>query len=247
MTQSSPLLAARGASRRFGQTHALEPVELEVWDGEALALVGPNRAGKSTLLSLLAGALGPSAGTIERRKGVRVGWAPQRPAQYGRLSARENLELFARLEGEPDPAAAAERLLVEFELPGEAAPSGNLSVGNRQRLNLAISLLGSPQVLLLDEPTAALDLAYQFEIAALLRRLNAARGATMIVSTHDLNLAAAVCDRIVLLKAGRVIAHGSTAETLTAESIRLLYDVEADVQFHPRAGHLTVVPIARSR
>ena len=90
MTQSSPLLAARGASRRFGQTHALEPVELEVWDGEALALVGPNRAGKSTLLSLLAGALGPSAGTIERRKGVRVGWAPQRPAQYGRLSAREN-------------------------------------------------------------------------------------------------------------------------------------------------------------
>jgi ABC-2 type transport system ATP-binding protein len=151
LTQSSPLLAARGAAR-FGQTHALEPVELEVWDGEALALVGPNGAGKSTLLSLLAGALGPSAGTIERRKGVRVGWAPQRLAQYGRLSARENLELFARLEGELDPAAAAERLLVEFELPGEAAPSANLSVGNRQRLNLAISLLGSPQVLLLDEP-----------------------------------------------------------------------------------------------
>jgi ABC-2 type transport system ATP-binding protein len=157
LTQGSPLLAARGAARRFGQTHALEPVELEVWDGEALALVGPKGAGKSTLLSLLAGALGSSAGTIERRKGVRVGWAPQRPAQYGRLSARENLELFARLEGEPDPAAAAERLLVEFELSGKAVPSGNLSVGNRQRLNLAISLLGSPQVLLLDEPTAALD------------------------------------------------------------------------------------------
>ena len=96
-------------------------------------------------------------GKVERRKGVRVGWAPQRPAQYGRLSARENLELFARLEGEHDPRAAAEALLEAFELPGAASPSANLSVGNRQRLNLAISLLGDPDVLLLDEPTAALD------------------------------------------------------------------------------------------
>ena len=78
-------------------------MELEIWDGEAVALVGPNGASKSTLLSLLAGALEPSSGSRERRKGVRVGWAPQRPAQYGRLSARENLELFARLEGEHDP------------------------------------------------------------------------------------------------------------------------------------------------
>ena len=105
MTAGSPLLAARGAARTFGRTHALEPVELEVWDGEALALVGPNGAGKSTLLSLLAGALEPSAGQIERRKGVRVGWAPQRPAQYGRLSARENLELFARLARISEPEA----------------------------------------------------------------------------------------------------------------------------------------------
>ena len=119
---------------------------------------GPNGAGKSTLLALLAGALAPSGGTVERRDGVRVGWAPQRPAQYGRLSARENLELFARLEGDAEPAAAAARLLDEFDLPTEAqAERRTLSVGNRQRLNLAIALLGEPDVLLLDEPTAALD------------------------------------------------------------------------------------------
>jgi ABC-type multidrug transport system ATPase subunit len=211
LTQSSPLLAARGAARRFGQIHALEPVELEVWDGEALVLVGPNGAGKSTLLSLLAGALGPSAGAIERRKGVRVGWAPQRPAQYGRLSARENLELFARLEGEPDPGAAAERLLVEFELPGEEAPSANLSVGNRQRLNLAISLLGSPQVLLLDEPTAALDPEQRRRLWARVAALRAGGGA-VVFATENLEEVESVADRVAALRDGRLVFTGSVGD-----------------------------------
>src|SRR5262249_1430823 len=113
LNSRAPLLAARGAGRSFGQRTALEPIALEAWAGGGLALGGPNGAGKSTLLALLAGAREASAGSIERRKGTRVGWAPQRPAQYGRLSARENLELFARLEGEHDPEEAAARLLGE--------------------------------------------------------------------------------------------------------------------------------------
>jgi ABC-2 type transport system ATP-binding protein len=211
LTSSAPLLAARGAARRFGHTSALEPVDLEVWDGEAVALVGPNGAGKSTLLALLAGALEPSAGTIERRKGVRVGWAPQRPAQYGRLSARENLELFARLEGERDPSAAAERLLADFELPGEAAPSANLSVGNRQRLNLAISLLGSPAVLLLDEPTAALDTEQRRRLWGRVAALRAAGGA-IVFATQNLEEVDRVADRVVVLHDGRLVFAGSVAE-----------------------------------
>jgi ABC-2 type transport system ATP-binding protein len=211
LTAPSPLLAARGAARRFGHTSALEPVELEVWDGEALALVGPNGAGKSTLLSLLAGALEPSAGRIERRKGVRVGWAPQRPAQYGRLSARENLELFARLEGEPDPRATAERLLGEFELPGEAAPSANLSVVNRQCLNLAISLLGSPDVLLLDEPTAALDPEQRHRLWERTAALRGAGGA-LLFSTQNLEEVDRVADRVAVLRDGRLIFLGSVGE-----------------------------------
>jgi ABC-2 type transport system ATP-binding protein len=211
LTQSSPLLATRRAARTFGQTHALESVELELWDGEALALVGPNGAGKSTLLSLLAGALEPSAGTIERRKGVRVGWAPQRPAQYGRLSARENLELFARLEGEPDPGAAAERLLAEFELPGETAPSANLSLGNRQRLNLAISLLGSPDVLLLDEPTAALDREQRRRLWARVAALRAGGGA-VVFATQNLEEVERLADRVAALRDGRLVFAGSIGE-----------------------------------
>ncbi len=137
MSLAGTLIEARGVMRRYGSYPALGPTDIEVIAGETLALVGPNGAGKSTLLALLAGALEPSAGSVHRRAGVRIGWSPQRPAQYARLSARENLELFARLEGVADPAAVAERLLVEFDLPRERRPSGALSVGNRQRLNLA--------------------------------------------------------------------------------------------------------------
>jgi ABC-type multidrug transport system ATPase subunit len=211
LSRETALLAARGACRRFGRTAALHPVELEVWDGEALALIGPNGAGKSTLLSLLAGALEPSEGTVERRKGVRVGWAPQRPAQYGRLSARENLELFARLEGEHDPPAAAERLLAEFGLPREAKPSADLSVGNRQRLNLAIALLGDPEVLLLDEPTAALDPEQRrrlWERAGALREA----GGALVFATQNMEEVERVADRVAALRDGRLVFTGSASD-----------------------------------
>ena len=190
---------------------ALDAIELEIWEGDALALVGPNGAGKSTLLSILAGALEPSGGDVERRNGLRVGWAPQRPAQYGRLSARENLELFARLEGEPDPKAAAGRLLDEFDLPGEPAPSSNLSVGNRQRLNLAIALLGDPEMLLLDEPTAALDPEQRrrlWERAAALREA----GGALVFATQNLDEVERVADRVAALRDGRLVFAGPASE-----------------------------------
>ena len=152
---NAPLLRAVRVARRFGDVVALAPTDIEVHPGETVALVGPNGAGKSTLLALLAGAIEPSEGAVESR--ARVGWVPQRPAHYSRLSARENLELFAQLEGVPEPRAAAQQLLDRFSLPMDARPSGELSVGNRQRLNVALALLGDPRVLLLDEPTAALD------------------------------------------------------------------------------------------
>ena len=211
MRPGQPLLSARGVGRRFGQTTALHPVDLELWEGEGLALVGANGAGKSTLLSLLAGALEPSMGVIDRRKGVRVGWAPQRPAQYGRLSARENLELFARLEGEPDPEEASARLLREFDLPGKASPSANLSVGNRQRLNLAIAFLGRPDVLLLDEPTAALDPEQRRRLWERATALREAGGA-FAFATQNLDEIERHADRVAALRDGRLVFAGPAEE-----------------------------------
>jgi ABC-type multidrug transport system ATPase subunit len=193
-------------SRRFGDHVALHPTDIDVRQGEVLALVGPNGAGKSTLLAILAGALEPSEGTVDRDEGVRAGWMPQRPAHYGRLSPRQNLELFAGLEGAGDPA----ELLARLELPTDDRPASSLSVGNRQRLDLAISLLPDPHVLLLDEPTAALDPRQRRRLWETARGVRDAGGAVVLV-TQNLEDLEHVADRVVALLDGRIVFDGSVA------------------------------------
>jgi ABC-2 type transport system ATP-binding protein len=196
------LLAARGVSRRFGAHVGLAPTDLDVHACDVLALVGPNGAGKSTMLALLAGALEPTTGTVERR-GVRVGWAPQRPGHYARLSALENLRLFARLAGEADPEAAADALAESYGLPDSNRLSGDLSVGMRQRLNLAIAQLGSPEVLLLDEPTASLDPEQRQRLWATVAA-KAERAGGVVFATQNLDEVDRA-DRVVRLRDGKLV------------------------------------------
>jgi iron complex transport system ATP-binding protein len=122
-----------------------------------------------------------------------------------------------------------------------------LSGGEKQRVVIASALAQSSDILLLDEPTASLDLRYQLEVASLVVALNRDRGTTIVISTHDLNLAASVCGALVLLREGRVMAAGATGEILTPANVRQLYDVDADVHRHDASGHLVVVPVARTR
>ena len=200
----SVLLAAHAVSRRYGGHVALHPTDLEVRSGEVVALVGPNGAGKSTLLALLAGALPPTAGRVEHPAQARIGWAPQRPGHYGRLTARENLELFARLGGSPEPAGEAGTVLDAVGLRDDGRASGVLSVGQRQRLNLAIAMLGPPDVLLADEPTAALDEAARerfWEEAA----ARQATGAALVVATQLGEEPRRYADRVVELDEGRIV------------------------------------------
>jgi ABC-type multidrug transport system ATPase subunit len=193
------LLAARGVARRFGSRVALLPTDVTLAAGEVVALVGPNGAGKSTLLSILAGALEPSQGSVERPQ--RVGWVPQRAAHYGRLTALENLRLFAALEGVP--VARADELAVQFDLPAEPRAAA-LSVGNRQRLDVALALLSSPEVLLLDEPTASLDPAQRERVWQIARAV-ADGGGAVLVATHHWEELAGLADRTLELADGHLV------------------------------------------
>jgi ABC-type multidrug transport system ATPase subunit len=194
------LIRAVAVARSYGDVEALAPTDVELVAGETVALVGPNGAGKSTLLALLAGSIEATEGTVETH--ARVGWVPQRPAHYARLSARENLELFARLERVGDPRATAEDLLARFSLPNDR-PSGELSVGNRQRLNVALSLLGEPRVLLLDEPTAALDPGQRRRVWEVVNALRADGGAVCFATQNLEEVEHA--DRVLVLLDGRVV------------------------------------------
>jgi iron complex transport system ATP-binding protein len=241
----------------------LDRVSLQIERGTIAALLGPNGSGKSTLIRLMSGIVSPLAGEIRiagrsmrqlARRDVarRLAVVPQETQTTFDFSVID-MVLMGRyahlgpfeLEGAGDLAIARDAMAATGTSALESRSFSSLSGGEKQRVVIASALAQASDLLLLDEPTASLDLAYQFEIAALLRRLNAERGTTMLVSTHDLNLAAAVCDCVILLKAGRVLAQGPTKEILTADSIRQLYGIEADVQFHARAGRVTVVPIGR--
>jgi iron complex transport system ATP-binding protein len=249
----------RGARARV----VLSGVSLTVERGAVVGLLGPNGSGKTTLLRLLSGVLPPHGGTMvldgqplagyaRRDLARRIAVVPQETRATFDFTVLE-MVLMGRyphlgpfeLEGAADVEIARAALAATGTSALEDRPFATLSGGEKQRVVIAGALAQSSDMLLLDEPTTALDLRYQFEILAVLKALNAERGTTLIVSTHDLNLAAALCERVLLLKEGRVLAHGRTADTLTAENIRALYDVDADVQFHPGAGHLTVVPLAR--
>ena len=242
----------------------LHDVSFEVERGTIVGVLGPNGSGKTTLVRIIAGMLRPDSGRVlldgdpvadlpRRELARRVALVPQETQTTFDFSVID-IVLMGRyphlgpfeLERPADLEIARNALRATGTETLESRSFATLSGGEKQRVIIAAALAQASDILLLDEPTTALDIGYQFEIAALLKRLNADHGTTMVVSTHDLNLAAALCERVVLIKSGHVIAHGPTAETLTAHNIRLLYDVDADVQFHERAGHLTVVPLGRT-
>jgi ABC-2 type transport system ATP-binding protein len=211
-TLRGPLLRAKGVSRRYGRIVALAPATLEVHPGDALALIGPNGAGKSTLLSILAGALDPSDGSVSAaevdHRGPKVGWVPQKPAHYQRLSPRENLELFARLEAVPEARDVADRFLRLLDLPDDGRLTVELSAGNQQRLNLAVALLAAPDVLLLDEPTASLDPRQRrllWEVAAEVRE----RGGAVVFATQNLEELERFATRVAVLVDGELAFDGS--------------------------------------
>ncbi len=214
----APSLIADRLTHRFGDHVALDGVSLRVGAGELIAVIGPNGAGKTTLLSILGGVLMPAAGAVRWMHAdaaggdrPRSGWVPQQPALYSKLSVAENLMLFARLERVRDPHAAVALMLEQTGLQDRADDQvRELSGGNQQRVNIAIGLLSDPQVLLLDEPSSSLDPRQRARLWEFIAAL-AARGTSVVYSTHDVLEAQNHADRVVALDAGRVVFDGVPA------------------------------------
>jgi ABC-2 type transport system ATP-binding protein len=194
--------------KRYGTRDALRDVSFEITDGETVAVIGPNGAGKTTLLQILAGALRPTSGSVTLRP-EEAGWVPQQPALYSKLSVAENLRLFARLERVGDVERSVARMLEQIALTDRAGEEvSRLSGGNRQRVNIAIGLLGDPAVLLLDEPSAALDPRQRERLWRFLSEL----ATTVVFSTHDVGEAERYADRVLVLADGELLFTGSPAE-----------------------------------
>jgi iron complex transport system ATP-binding protein len=256
----SSLIEARGVSAELGGHRILTDVDLIAHAGEVVALVGPNGAGKTTLLNVLAGDVEPTRGSVLVCGAPLGSWTPAELALRRAVLPQQVIVSFPFLvddivrmgrspwartpEREHDDDAVADALAQAeaADLTGRQFPS--LSGGERARVAFARALAQRAQLLLLDEPTAALDLRHQ-ELVLQLVRARAAKGDGAVVVLHDLGLAGAYADRVVVIAGGRVAADGPPEQVLTSSLLSRVYQQEVEVLAHPRTGSPLVLPLRR--
>ncbi len=229
-------LIAENLSKQFGEVRAVDDVSLRVGAGEIVGLLGPNGAGKTTILRMIAGILTPDRGRVEvggidiRTQPLeakqRIGFLSGDTQMYRRLSTREALEFFGRLYGmeEDRLRRRVDEITKQLDMSSFAArASGGLSSGQKQRANIARAFLHEPDLLILDEPTAALDVVSgQFIVDAIQREK--AAGRAVLFSTHIMSEAEYLCDRILLLHQGRIVDQGTLPELIERAQARNLTD-----------------------
>ncbi len=256
----SPLIEARAISAELGGHRILDNVDLVARAGEVVALVGPNGAGKTTLLNVLTGDVVPRSGSVLMCGAPLASWTPAELALRRAVLPQQVIVSFPFLvddivrmgrspwartpEREQDDIVVADALteVDVADLAGRQFPS--LSGGERARVAFARVLAQRTQLLLLDEPTAALDVHHQ-ELVLQLVRVRAAKGDGAVVVLHDLELAGAYADRIVVIAGGRIAADGPPSEVLTASLLSSVYQHDIEVIPHPHTGDILVLPLRR--
>jgi lipooligosaccharide transport system ATP-binding protein len=226
-SSTAPVVEARGISKKFGDRLAVDHLDLDVPPRVCFGLLGPNGAGKTTTLRMIYGVTRVTSGTIRvfgmdigqhvRAVRSRLGVTLQQNALIEALSPKENLLVFGRyhLLREPDLSRRAEELIDFLEMRSHAnVPVRQLSGGFQRRLAIALSLVNRPELLILDEPTTGLDPAVRLALWSRVRELRAA-GTTVLITTHYMDEAQRLCDRVAIVSAGKVIAAGAPAELIT--------------------------------
>lgn len=229
-------------------------ISFSVGDGEFVGIIGPNGAGKSTLLKLMDGILQPKEGEIKlQKKALReysrrqiakmIGFVPQNFSTAFSYSVNDIVlmgrypHLSAFFSESADDYRIGERSMKSTDVwQLRRRQFGELSGGEKQRVVLASALAQEPQILLLDEPTSSLDIKYQYQFYGILRELQQSSGLTIVVVTHDINLAARYCRRLILLKKGKVIDDGAPEKVITKEMMESVYEVKVEILHHPRDG-----------
>jgi ABC-2 type transport system ATP-binding protein len=218
-----------GLTKRYDETAVVDSLDLDIETGEVFGLLGPNGAGKTTTILMLLGLTEPSSGSMEvlgldpRRHPLEVkrhvGYLPDAVGFYDGLTGRQNLHFTARLNQVPNAETRIDELLIQVGLsPAADQPAGEYSRGMKQRLGLADALVKDPSILILDEPTTAIDPEGVAEILDLIRALAVEQDVTVLLSSHLLNQVQAVCDRVAIFVGGSVIAQGRPHE-LAAEQV----------------------------
>jgi ABC-2 type transport system ATP-binding protein len=236
---SATPVEARGLVKRYGDVTAVDDVDLTVGAGEVYGYLGPNGAGKTTSLRMLLGLIRPDEGSVKLfgrdplPEGARaldgVAGFVEAPRFYPYLSGRHNLELVAALDG-GDAAARIGEALDTVELSARAKDRvGGYSHGMRQRLGIAAALVRDPRLLLLDEPTTGLDPGGMRDMRRLVRRL-AGQGITVLLSSHLMGEVEELCDRVAIVRTGRVVYEGSLADLLASTAGRYALRTTDDVR-----------------
>ena len=254
-------LQVRRVCSAYNDRQVLEDISLEVRPGEVLALIGPNGVGKTTLLRTMARLFRPRAGVVflgkrelyrmsPRETALDLALAPQSGVPTWPLTVEQVVTLGRAphrgwlLPFAPRDREVVERVLRQMALvPLRGRPITALSGGEQRRVILARALAQEPRILLLDEPTASLDLKYQTEILELVHTLAHRDRLAVVVSLHDLNLAALYADQLALLQAGRLVALGPPVEVLVEELLTEVYGVAVHVTRHPLYGTPQIMPV----
>lgn len=256
-----PIIKMEKISFRYARESVLEDVSLRVAEGEFVGIIGPNGSGKTTLLRLMDGILKPEKGTVEfdgqnlsemgrRAVAKQIAVVPQETPLTFPFTVREivlmgrapHLPVFG-FESGCDFQIAAKAMEVTETARFAARAMGSLSGGERQRVLIARALAQQPRVMLLDEPTAFLDIRHQVEIFDLIRSLREKEGLTVVTVTHDINLASLYSDKIVLLRAGKIFAEGRPQEVLTSANIEDVYRARILVDSCPGTGLPRITPV----